>query len=61
LCFSVNPNLTADELRDVLQQTADRIGAPKLYSAQTGHSQEFGYGRINAAEAIAKAKALLGS
>jgi subtilisin family serine protease len=56
LCLSVNPNLTAAELRTVLQETADKVGG---VTYNQGHSQEFGYGCINAAKAVARAKALL--
>ena len=60
LCFSANPSLTAEELRSVLQDTAVQIGKPVIvYSAQPGHSQEFGYGRINAVRAVAMAKEML--
>jgi subtilisin family serine protease len=62
LCLSVNPNLTAAEVRTVLQETADPVGGPDVkYNAQTGHSNKFGYGCINAAAAYQKAKDKIGS
>ena len=62
LCLSVNPSLTADELRSVLQNTAVQIGKPGIvYNGQPGHSQEFGYGRIDAGAAVERAKEMLGA
>ena len=65
LVLSVNPNLTAREVRQILQQTADKITDsnpdPQLglrygtYDNQ-GHSQWFGYGRINAHKAVLEAQ-----
>lgn len=55
LILSIRPDLTAKQVRDVLAQTCDKIGSG--YDA-TGHSVKFGFGRINAARALAAAKAL---
>jgi subtilisin family serine protease len=57
LCFSVNPSLTAGELRDVLQKTAVKVGGV-TYDAN-GHHDEFGHGCIDAAEAVAEAVSML--
>ena len=56
LCLSVNPDLKATEVRDVLQDTAIKVGTPPkvVYDAQ-GHSPKFGYGCIHAAAAVAEA------
>ena len=59
LCFSANPDLTVDELRTVLQGTAAKIGGLDSYDEQTNHSQQFGYGCIDAAAAVAVAKCML--
>jgi subtilisin family serine protease len=59
LCFSVNPGLTAGELRNVLQKTAVKVGDPQSYDAQTHHSHEFGYGCIDADAAVAEATQML--
>jgi len=58
LCLEAEPNLTADDLWAVLQVTADPIVGPDEveYDAQTGHSAEFGYGRVDAALAVEEAK-----
>lgn len=54
LVLSVNPKLNRDELRSVLRDTADKIG--RGYDAK-GHSNDFGYGRVNAQRAVAAAAA----
>ncbi|MCB9521966.1 MAG: S8 family serine peptidase [Myxococcales bacterium] len=69
LILSANPDLTAQQVRLVLQQTAEKIVANKNpWEAQFGvnleqefaydehgFSQGFGYGRVNAARAVALA------
>ena len=65
LVLSVNPNLTAREVKQILQQTADRITDPRpdpqlglqhgTYG-NNGHSQWFGYGRVNAQKAVQEAR-----
>ncbi|PTM08336.1 MAG: peptidase S8 and S53 subtilisin kexin sedolisin [Bacteroidetes bacterium] len=54
LILSANPNLTAREVKSILQQTADKIGDPSEYS-NTGQSLKYGYGRVNADKAVAEA------
>ncbi|MCC7376549.1 MAG: S8 family serine peptidase, partial [Verrucomicrobiales bacterium] len=49
LLLSVNPNLTATQVRDTMRNTADKIG-PVPYVA--GFNNEYGYGRINARAAL---------
>lgn len=58
LVLSVNPNLSRSDLRDLMARTADRIGPD--HDAQ-GHSNQFGFGRINAGRAVTEAEALLRS
>ncbi len=69
LMLSVNPDLTAAEVKQILQSTADKIidKAPDPQLGQrygtydsNGHSFWFGYGKVNAAAAVkaAQAKAL---
>lgn len=53
LILSANPNLTAKEVKEILQKTADKIGKPSDY--MDGHSTKFGYGRVNADRAVAEA------
>jgi subtilisin family serine protease len=54
LVLAVNPSLTRDELRGLLQDTADKIGPANSYDGN-GHSRDFGFGRVNAAKAVKKA------
>jgi len=48
LVFSINPNYTASQLRDLIENNADDLGAP-------GFDNLYGYGRINALRTVAKA------
>jgi len=45
--------LRANEVREILCLTADKIGSSKEYVE--GHSLRFGYGRVNADRAVAEA------
>ncbi len=65
LILSVNPTLTAREVKQILQQTADKVtdgsADPQLgfrYGTYdtNGHSQWFGYGRVNAHKAVLEAQ-----
>jgi subtilisin family serine protease len=49
LVLSVRSTLSRDALREVLQNTADKIGTG--YDAN-GHSDRFGFGRVNAGKAV---------
>ncbi len=49
LILSVNPNLTATDVRMLMEHTTDPIGGNlAAYDPITGHSLTYGYGRINA-------------
>ena len=52
LILSANPNLRSSEVKDILIQTADKIGDG--YDS-SGHSLQFGYGKINAQRAVQEA------
>ena len=52
LILSANPNLRSSEVKDILIQTADKIGDG--YDS-SGHSNQFGYGKINAQRAVQEA------
>jgi subtilisin family serine protease len=54
LMLSANPDLTAKEVKSILQSTADKIGSPLDYDSR-GHSLKYGYGRVNADKAVAEA------
>ncbi|MFK8007398.1 MAG: S8 family serine peptidase [Saprospiraceae bacterium] len=66
LVISVDPSLTAKEVRKIMESTADKIEdkdadivlGHKKGTYKKGHSEWFGYGKVNAAKAVAKAKAL---
>lgn len=68
LVKSANPALSAFDIRDILGQTADKIEDPAadpLYDHrkggyENGHSEWFGYGRINAHRAVQEAQRRLG-
>jgi subtilisin family serine protease len=53
LVLSVNAKLDREAVRGILRQTADKIGSG--YDSK-GHSNKFGYGRVNAARAAAAAR-----
>ncbi|MBK6901386.1 MAG: S8 family serine peptidase [Saprospirales bacterium] len=53
LMLSVNPDLTSREVKQILKDTADKVGSPSEYV--NGHSLRFGYGRVNADRAVAEA------
>ncbi len=53
LILSVNPDLTAKQVKEILIKTADKIGRPSEYV--NGHSVKYGFGRVNADKAVAEA------
>lgn len=63
LVKSVNPGLSAAEIKQIIEQSADKVedsSADPLYghakgNYQNGHSEWFGYGRINALQAVQQA------
>jgi subtilisin family serine protease len=67
LILSVNPNLTAKQVKTILQDTADKIedAEPDMVLGNqkgiyiNGHSEWFGYGKVNAASAVRRAKDML--
>ncbi len=59
LMLSVEPTLTVKQVRDILRETAVRIDRNCTDAAgkwKNGFSQWYGYGRIDAAAAVARAK-----
>jgi subtilisin family serine protease len=63
LMLSVNPELTVDQIKDILRRTAVKIGDQSSYQpdSNTGltHSQFYGYGRVNALAAVQEAQKLV--
>ncbi len=56
LVLSAAPHLSLSDLRKVIERTARPIGNPENYDDR-GHSEHFGYGCIDAAAAVAAARA----
>jgi hypothetical protein len=54
--LSVNPLLTPAEIRAILRETADKIDQPNANYDQSGWSTQYGFGRINAAAAVRRAR-----
>lgn len=50
LMLSVNPNLTWQQVRQIMRDTAEQVGGV-VYDA-AGHNDDYGWGRINAADAV---------
>ena len=70
LVLSANPDLTGQQVKFILQETADKIvdsdpdpqfGMRRGTYDTNGHSQWFGYGKINAARAVQAAQKLRSS
>ncbi|HYW17820.1 MAG TPA: S8 family serine peptidase [Nodularia sp. (in: cyanobacteria)] len=70
LVLSANPNLTSQQVKFILEESADKIvdSEPDLQLGMregtynsNGHSQWFGYGKVNAAKAVQAAQKLLSS
>ena len=53
LALSVNPELTRDELRQIMRDSADKIGGV-VYDTN-GHNDDYGFGRVNAHQAVLRA------
>lgn len=61
LIVSVNRDLTATQVRVILEHTAEKVGDDADYDSITGRSEKYAYGRINAAEAVAAADSSTGN
>lgn len=60
LILAANPALRWDEVKNILRETSDRIDdTPGEYDAR-GHSARYGFGRVNAGNAVQVAKKLVG-
>jgi subtilisin family serine protease len=56
LMLSVNPDLTPAETREILRATADKIDKPNADYDANGWSSKYGFGRVNAAAAVQRAR-----
>lgn len=52
LLLSIEPNFNAYELREIIEESADKVG-DYVYYIETGKSYELGHGRINCFSALA--------
>jgi subtilisin family serine protease len=59
LMLSINPLLSAEQVRKILQETAVKIDPDNAGYDAHGWSERYGYGRIDAAEAVKAAQALI--
>lgn len=57
LMLSVNPNLSWQQVKDLIRHSCDRIDEEMGNYDSTGHSPFYGYGRINALKAVNNALA----
>jgi len=56
LMYSVNPNITPAQIKDIIISTADKIGGVNLYNSNGfDKSKRRAYGKINISEAVARA------
>jgi subtilisin family serine protease len=53
LVLSINPNLSAREVRHILRQTCDKIGG--VVYDDNGHNLDYGYGRVDGFRAVTQA------
>lgn len=51
LVLAANSSLSRDDVRNILQSTAEKIGPAASYDAN-GHSDRFGFGQVDAAAAV---------
>ncbi|MFF3844940.1 S8 family serine peptidase [Streptomyces sp. NPDC002328] len=58
LAIAVNPELTRDQLRAVMHESADKIGGSGVLYDADGHNDDYGFGRVNAAQAVDLAREL---
>lgn len=60
LMYSVNPNLSQEQVKDILRDTSEKVGGYDYNwnPANPGHSKELGYGLVNAYKAVLMAKCM---
>jgi subtilisin family serine protease len=59
LMLSVNPELTAAQVKQIMMETADKIDSAGGQYDANGHSTLYGHGRINAYRAVQRARQML--
>ncbi|MFF5010266.1 S8 family serine peptidase [Streptomyces phaeochromogenes] len=60
LALAADPDLTRDQLRDIMHKSADKIGGPGVVYDADGHNDDYGFGRVNADKAVALAELVAG-
>jgi len=55
LILSANPELTGEQVKQIIKETCDRIDPAGGKYDSKGHSIFYGYGRINAEKAVKRA------
>ncbi|MCU7549898.1 S8 family serine peptidase [Chitinophagaceae bacterium LB-8] len=60
LILSVKPELTVQQVREILRDTTDKIDQANGNYDSNGHSNLYGYGRVNALKAVEKARGTSG-
>ncbi len=56
LIISTNPELRSDQVKDIIKNSCDKIDQENGQYSEQGHSPFYGYGRVNAYNAIKLAK-----
>lgn len=56
LMLSINPRLRRQDVQQILRETADKIDTTGGNYDSQGHSQLYGYGRVNALRAVERAR-----
>ncbi len=59
LILSINPTLTKDQLYTLLKETSDKVGGVSYNGS--GFNDNYGYGRLNALNAVTKASTMPGA
>lgn len=59
LLLSINPDLTAEQVRQIMRETCDKIDPNNANYDSNGFSKSHGYGRVNAKSALEKAKEMV--
>ena len=55
LILAANPELTWDQVREIIKETSEKIDRSGGKYDSKGHSKYYGYGRVNAEKAVKKA------
>ncbi|MEI7723937.1 MAG: S8 family serine peptidase [Bacteroidota bacterium] len=56
LMLAVNPDLTWQQVKDIIRETAEKIDTLNGQYDSTGHSKYYGYGKADAEKAVQKAR-----